>query len=349
MKLNIKKINYYVKKNGTTVLSLSDDRLAFAEAALLKKDCPNDTIEVSMSNLYEIENPQFFSKSFWCDKKRRTPIANSDALVADLTAQAAPANAPWFNTTQYSSPVYYADQSTPRVPVWVVQNGVVMSSTTIHKELQKGVPIDPSWLPAVGTDGSIVIVSLQENKAWEGWQWRYNDTAKRYEVSWAGILNNFMESNGVFPIINGEKQGMRASGLSFLGGLILPEELEQRYIPHMIAFATQNPKWSYIAPATRTDGQQNGAIGLIPAGQIFQFPADYVPPANLCPFAHDVLVALRDFGGIQVDRSSCFTIYGTDPKSLKYDPYPAFYKNLKLWDVMKQIVTEFPKLKAVGF
>jgi hypothetical protein len=112
----------------------------------------------------------------------------------------------------------------------------------------------------------------------------------------------------------------------------------------MLAFAIQNPKWDYIHPALRTDGAQNGATGLIPAGMIFKLPTDTIIPQNFCPFARMVSEALIGYGMILADRSGCFTLYGQDMKDA--NPYVSYYGGLKLWDVMKQITSLFPQLKA---
>jgi len=352
MHSSIKKINYYLKKNGVTVYTFTDDRKAFIEAALLKQRCPHDVIELAMSNLYEIMNPPFFSKSFWCEKKRREVIADSDAMVTDLVTQTAPGTNPWINTTSFSTPVYYADATTPKVQVYHVKyvSGVPVRQTNSNFEKDmKSVPIHPSWVPAAGSDEHITIIDYASNKLWEFW--KFKRINGKCEAGWGGMIPDLSNSNGVVPKVGGELRGATATSLPLIGGTILFDELESDVIPHELCFSLRRPKWDFIAPALRTDGDKGEANGIIPAGQAFQLPEDFKIPLDCVPLERMIYRCLIDYGMRQRDRSGnfCFYIEDISQRGLGGEPYKAFLGGKPVWEIMARITSRFNQLKAVSF
>lgn len=341
MHFSIKKINYYVKKNGVTIKNIKEDRSAFMEATLTKLEYPNDKIELTMSNLYEVQNPPLFANSFWCEKKRRIELPHSSLLVNDIVSQTSPSTNPWINTVEYSTPVYYADMSTPKVQVYHTGQ----SGSNFERDM-KSVPVHPSWEPATGTDGHITIIDLAAKRLWEFWKFKREDG--KCFASWGGMMPDIF-NNGVVPKVGEEMRGATATSFPMLGGTILMDELEASVIPHMLAFSLRHPEWSFIPPALRTDGSVGEATGVIPAGQIFQFPEDIVIDQTWTPLTKMMVTAVRDYGMIQRDRSGCFAFYIEDisHRGLGAEPYKAYYGGKALWDVIKQF--PFNQLKAVGF
>ena len=111
---------------------------------------------------------------------------------------------------------------------------------------------------------------------------------------------------------------------------------------------TQNVP-TFISPALRTDGNVSTNTGLIPAGQIFQFPADVVIEQTWTPLTKMMVAAVRDYGMILRDRAGCTCFYIEDIShwGLGKEPYKAYYGNKPLWDVIEQY--PFNQLKAVSF
>lgn len=113
----------------------------------------------------------------------------------------------------------------------------------------------------------------------------------------------------------------RGSGLPLFAGLITRSELSEGRLEHALAIALPGPaQRSFVAPASATDG--NGRRGSLPLGARIRLRADatWVAPvddkgkaipmtAQQQRLADALVVCLRTFGAIVVERSAVPTLY----------------------------------------
>src|SRR5687768_5419921 len=131
--------------------------------------------------------------SFW-----DTPVAadapldpGSDERVADLQRQLTQW-APYISTTTYSSPVYTVPAGQGTVPV-------ALDSDSPAPELREAfaqVPIPAGAVPAVGTDGHMIVHQPSTDTMWEFW--RAEKQANGWHASWGGKMNNVSTNPGFY-------------------------------------------------------------------------------------------------------------------------------------------------------
>lgn len=165
-------------------------------------------------------------------------------------------------------------------------------------------------------DGWFTIVDAEANVAYDLWRARREDDdsiSYHYMKKWA------LDGPGY------QAPGMvaaRGSGLPLFAGLIRPGELEAGLIEHALAISVPGPaQHSYVQPASATDG--NGDATSLPEGARIRLKADVVPDrprdprtGKLIPFtaqqrrlADAIVLALRTYGAIVVDRAQVPTLY----------------------------------------
>lgn len=116
--------------------------------------------------------------------------------------------------------------------------------------------------------------------------------------------------------------GARGSGLPLFAGLIRPGELNAGRIEHALAISVPGPAASsFVQPASSTDG--NGNEKSLPEGARIRLKADVtvtdpVDPVTGEPvpmtaqqrrYADAIILALRTYGAIVVDRAAVPTLY----------------------------------------
>lgn len=292
----------------------------------------------------------FGTNSFWnMPLSANASIAsNSTGLVQELIANSKLAPV-WFNTIGYSTPLYIADETTAHYPVSIIQNGQVLTWTTLNDEAQKGVPIPLGAQAAPGDDGHITIWDQANDRLYEFWQFRFENNG--WVASWGGIIDSVSTSNGIMPTVTNkaggsEKWGATATGLPMIGGTVLLEELASGVIEHALAIAIQRPAAStYVWPAQRTDGFYTGP-NAISEGQRFRFLDSITIDPNWSPLIQMIVEAVRDYGLVVRDKGVGISFYGEDPAvyGLSESAYYPYMNGLPLWEVMPQ----FPWDKLVA-
>lgn len=235
---------------------------------------------------------------------------------------------------EFTSPVYFADSSTPRydVPLPCAQEWG-LSITRM-----KGVPIpeyaEPSLdlgLPVQGAgcygtadqDNHMVVIDLESRCEYTFWKARSVEGG--WEASWANGIS--LDSTGVFPL----GMSTRASGFSFMGGVIWPDELRHGVINHAIAFSYPYTRsGGPVEPATDSDGitdlnDTNIPSGsALPIGVTVQLNPDLdLDSLGLTFYEKTIARALQVYGMILVDTGgdSSIGVYVIDPRSASQDPY----------------------------
>jgi len=134
-------------------------------------------------------------------------------------------------------------------------------------------------------------------------------------------------------------------------------ELEKGVIPHALAIAIFRPSNKAKWPAKTTDGSYTGT-NAIDEGQRFRFPQSIVIQDSWCPLIKMMVQAVRDYGLVVVDRSSCIAFGVEDGK--QYAPSDVVDKAQWSYSQIKtkymqgkhtwEIISQFPwnQLEAVA-
>jgi hypothetical protein len=172
--------------------------------------------------------------------------------------------------TQYTMPVYEADSSTPRVPVWVAGSwSNVTHSSTLRRSYggtEVRVPVPMNAQPANGSDAQVIVVDPSTGDEWGFWQF-YNTSHSSGNGERAMGATNGYHYNTRWSGVPPSGFASRGAGVPYLAGLVRPCEIARGHINHAIAFAYQNTTSQFVYPATKSDG---GASSGMPEGTRLQ-------------------------------------------------------------------------------
>lgn len=272
-----------------------------------------------------------------------------------------------FNVHSLSHPVWCVRNSDTKIKIGFWTNGAprVANPDTFannlpsffHQvpfpDLSKCIPslVSDGSPAAAGSDASCFIWNQDTDEGYEFWELRSlatgapSDMVTALGTTWVSQYGAYIPSvskhMGVLP----NNWGSRACSLAQVGGLITCQDLVDVYnggtINHAIAFASQCNDTTFVAPATRGDGNLNGnPVGTIPNG----FPSagsanpafhqDGIPEGMRCrfpagtdfsaaasyPLALAIGKAIERYGMINTDTSGNFTFYMEDPRTIS-SPY----------------------------
>ncbi len=181
---------------------------------------------------------------------------------------------------------------------------------TLVLQIPDDVDPDPRY------DGWFTIFDLEEGLAYDLWRARREADQS---ISYHFMRTWDLEDRG---FLEPQEVSARGSGLPLFAGLIRPEELANGLIDHALAISVPGPAPGiFVRPASSTDG--NGRPGSIPEGARIRLRADYVPSPPRDPVTGElirldrrqritrdaIVVALRTYGAIVVDRAAVPTLY----------------------------------------
>jgi hypothetical protein len=213
------------------------------------------------------------SRAYSSSSPWNTPVPTDVAVDAASAAKVAtmdPAGAKLTSDpTQFTFPVYYADATTPRVPVDHVDgwfSDVRAPGTSLlnsrHRDPAQRVakmPIPPAATAAAGYDAQIVVVDTVTGDEWNASHFTRDASGYhawnigRYNTAWSAVP----------PLdANGNPYWLRGPGIPYLAGLIRPCEIAQGRIDHALAFAYPATTTDFVYPATRSDGQSASGNGM---------------------------------------------------------------------------------------
>lgn len=217
-----------------------------------------------------------------------TPIPSSPTLDAQSAAIATALTTGnhVMSTVEYAFGLFRASSTTRRysrrsVASWAVD-----------------VPMDASWTPPPGSDGSIVVVDPARRRHWCLWQY---DPAT---LSFSG--GGYADPTGTVPTVSvGTASG---ANFSWSAGVVRIAELVDGHIPHALVFSTDIARVgdaNYRFPATRNDGLnlrgggttvlEGSRIQLDPTVDLSTIPAGY---------QRTIAAALQTYGAYVVDNGS---------------------------------------------
>jgi hypothetical protein len=124
----------------------------------------------------------------------------------------------------------------------------------------------------------------------DGWAIIVSEDGKHYVETWLGaktgsnsyhanyLVENTVTGDGIADV-PGAHEGIRAAGMSLMGGVVQKADLDAGHIDHAVAMAistTQagSAKTPYVWPATTADSFSGSYSGSIPLGSMFAIPKD---------------------------------------------------------------------------
>ena len=265
--------------------------------------------------------PQTTSPRFFESSPFNTPIAadaqtdpDSAAMLAVVQSEIASRG---FNVSYkaYSTPIYWADASTPRKTVRFVDNAfnpfVWYSVVGL-----RNVPIPAAAAPSPDSDASLVVVDVPNSRVYEFGRARRDPITGDLVVIAANALT--ISSTGIYQA----RGSMTAGGTHYALGKIRPEEMAAGEIRHALAFSFKlfGPNGP-VFPATSSDegltgtGPPEGArIQLDPTFDLSAYPA----------WQQTIGRALQRYGMIGTDRGGAPSLYAQSDASRAANGQPAY-------------------------
>lgn len=198
------------------------------------------------------------------------------------------------NSSAWSHPAYIASFSDPIGPLY--QNGVFVRNTNLP----------PGLVPSSGSDANVHIINPSGRYVDEMWV----TTAMN-----GGWNAKYLVRNDVYG--SGVNNGVRAAGVSAIGGLIRSGEFSKG-IPHAVALAVTRAQQQdgYIWPATSQDNFIDSTYaGGIRAGQLMAIPGHIdVTTLGLSPQGLQLARAMQNYGAYNVDSAGNVAAYA-EPKA----------------------------------
>jgi hypothetical protein len=261
----------------------------------------------------DVQRP-FAKSSFW-----NAPIpedaqasADSAALVRGLRSQIKDKGT-WFNTTEFSSPVYEVGKNQKRVRVRLDRYNPALQAAF------DSVPIPPDAKPAKGSDGQMVIWQPSTDTLWEFWKMRRE--GGQWVARWGGRMTAVSKNPGYFGQPHPD-WGAAGTSLPLLGGLVRIDEVKAGRINHALALAVPHVrKGAPVFPAQRSDGDFT-TPDAIPEGTRFQLdPEVDVERLDLPPLIKMMARAAQTHGIVVRDQSGAVVFEGEDPSPTGKNPY----------------------------
>ena len=234
---------------------------------------------------------------------------NSAQLVAGVV-RAARERGFVLSVREWTVPVYYADEETPRYDV-------PLTPYWAGKRVLREVPIPDDARPDPMADGHLAVVDRVGGCEYDFWQAERTPDG-RWTASWGRRLP--ATGDGIASV----GPSARASGFGLLAGLVFPDELARGRIEHALVFGYPYTRaGGPVAPATSSDGRTAGA-GALPEGARLQLdPALDLDTLVLTPYERAIAEAMQQYGMFLGDTGGAVGVFAAHPHPFGEDPYAA--------------------------
>ncbi len=207
---------------------------------------------------------------------------------------------------QYTFPVYFVDQTTPRwnVPCVRTKCTIVSPSGVTTVNTLTNVPIPPQAQPAAGSDAQMIIVDRTNGTEYDLYEVVYSNNT--WSVSNGSVYNVYWDGTP-------SRYGSRGAGIPYYAGLVRPWEIRQGRIEHALAFGYPEPSnQGCVFPASKTDGDSTLA-NTLPEGARLQLDPTLTETDfnswGLSATGKIIARALQEYGMFLVDDSGSSKIY----------------------------------------
>jgi hypothetical protein len=241
------------------------------------------------------------------------PDPGSQAMVQSLVTEAQKSGWP-ISVKRWSTPVYYADSSTPK------QN-VSMTASWAAASTLYGVPVPAGARPDPSSDGHMAIINRDNGCYYEF----YSATRSADGALSAGWGNRELLGNtGVYP----HSWSTRDSGFANFAGMIRPEELQAGVIDHALTFSTMYSAKVAVPPASAWGGAPlapaAGALAIPYGARVQLDPSLNLDSLDLTPWQKIVARALQQYGMYMADTGG-FSLGAVNPQGYATNPYIPFW------------------------
>lgn len=299
------------------------------------------TGEAVTTNSDPVRGGRFFAaNSPWNVKIDNLPVARDSARMLDLAMQRrAVREVPgeqgvetivrrvteglFINTDAWAPLIVEAGGSDAEVTRFVCRQSKCGSA---DPKVPENIAIPANTTPDPRYDGWLSVIDREKGLGYDFWRARrQTDDSISYQYSKAWTLDGPGFSKPVS--VDAERAvGARGSGLPLFAGVISPAEATQGAINHALSISVPGlARRNYVQPASVTDGV--GSPRSLPAGARIRLRSNVtadIRDRNLKgdrkASAEAILVALREYGAIVVDRSVVPTLYapkGTSNKIIR--------------------------------
>jgi hypothetical protein len=220
--------------------------------------------------------------------------------------------------SEWTVPVYFADQQTPRVDVAVAGRppGALNDPSFVHDvpSTLAGIPIPAGAEPDPEADGHLTIVDRANGCEYDLYGARRS--ADGWTAQWANSLP--VDGNGIYPY----GLSTRASGFAPLAGLIWPDELAAGEIQHALLFAYPYTRaGGPVTPATASDGKTDSEKALPIGARVQLDPSLDLRTLGLEGYELTIARALQRYGMILGDTGGALALYAVNAHSLSRPAY----------------------------
>ena len=325
-----KKVNFKIKKGETNnfVIGLNFKKVSTPGGKSTPTPTATPSSNVKPEDLVHI--PLYSTANPFAKKIESNPgiDPNSDAMVEGIVSQAAIGFV--IAQKQWTVPVFYADESTPRYDV-TLKCG---KEWELGVTQLKNVPI-PDWAEPSDDDhegginpdgcggsdngpdeGDFAMTVVDTSTRCEYDFWQVKKTKGKWAASWATSIS--IDSNGIFE----KGISCRGSGFALMNGLIWPDELKAGRIEHALAFAYDLTRADGpVSPATDSDGTSRGTDTMPEGVRVQLDPTLDLDSMGLKDYEKTIAKALQEYGMILVDDGGGMAFYVVHPISAKNNPY----------------------------
>ncbi|MCF4129288.1 carbohydrate-binding domain-containing protein [Methylobacterium sp. SyP6R] len=255
---------------------------------------------------YETVAQPFAPSSIW-----NTPIGSNAQFQAASGAQTASIqHQAGVNTWigQDAIPIYQATASDP-IATWNYDSRGTNADWTYGNTSSMNGSFQmktPAALQFATGDGWAIVVSEDGQHYIETWLGSKTGT-NSYHANY--VVENTLTGDGIANV-PGAHEGIRAAGMSLMGGIVQKSDLDAGHIDHAVAMAistTQagSAKTPYVWPATSADGFSSSYSGSIPLGSLFAIPKDVDLTKIGITTAEGMALAkaYQDYGGYVTDTA----------------------------------------------
>lgn len=250
----------------------------------------------------------FSTDSPWNVPIRRdaVPDARSDAMVATIAGS----NNGRLRSdpTQFTFPIYFADDRTPRVTMTctgsVSTNHADGNRTSAPDRRMPVVPIPSGAVPSRGSDAQMIIIDTITGDEYDIWRFAAPDRCTNITKYVQGVYRGAVEKSYI----------SRGAGVPYLAGIVRPWEITQGRIEHALAFAYSQTRSSRcVWPASKTDGKRDRPDAIPEGARIQLDPTlDVNSISGLDATGRIIARALQQYGAYVVDTSGANKIYAED-------------------------------------
>ena len=232
--------------------------------------------------------------------------SNSAQMVQTLVSGAARGFA--ISAKGWTTPLYYADASTPRTTFRLTAEWGIARTMT-------GVPVPANAQPDPEGDGHLTIVDRASGCEYDFWQ-----AHRAEDGSWSASWGNATDTKtGIYE----GGFAATAAGFTNTAGKIWPDELRRGRIKHALVFAFPHTKaGGPVPPATSSDGDSTHP-GAIPEGARLQLDPELdLDTLSLAPWQRTIARALQEYGMYLGDTGDTVGLSAIHADSFPGTPYP---------------------------